>query len=70
MIDLTERVQRETPSLVSMPHPSCPPSPARHHLLDVDDWSPDELRSLVASAREMRDLDPVFPEDLELFSRL
>ncbi len=56
MIDLSERLQGETPSPVSMPHPACPPWPARRHLLDVDDWSPDELRSLVASAREMRDL--------------
>ena len=28
--------------------------PARRHLLDVDDWSPDEFRALLASATAMR----------------
>ncbi len=28
--------------------------PARRHLLDVDDWSPDEFRALLASASAMR----------------
>ena len=36
--------------------PLAPPAPSRRHLLDLDDWTPDEIRALLDRAAYMRDV--------------
>ena len=49
MTTVTTRLQRH----VAAPAVNAPP---RRHLLDLDDWTPDEMRAILTRASEMRAL--------------
>jgi aspartate carbamoyltransferase catalytic subunit len=46
--------QMEQSLLPSRPAQPTPPHAARRHLLDLDDWTPDELRAVLTGAERMR----------------
>jgi aspartate carbamoyltransferase catalytic subunit len=51
MTTLTTRPEHSVEKIVAAPTISAPP---RRHLLDLDDWTPDEIRAIVSRAGEMR----------------
>jgi aspartate carbamoyltransferase catalytic subunit len=51
MTTVTTRPEPVVETFGAAPHVSAPP---RRHLLDLDDWTPDEMRAIVSRAGEMR----------------
>src|SRR6476659_5604997 len=53
MTTVTARPGRIVEKFAAAPDVSAPP---RRHLLDLDDWTPDEMRAILTRASEMRAL--------------